>query len=110
LKWTSKLFKQFQPSLKTSRLISFLEGATLRQGNFFELIGEIIYAGLDCDGNIHLVLKNNSEFWREVAVKFLRSKENHIVKLRFMPWSRKRVGEALKSSHKPSTAVSKGEV
>ena len=78
-------------------------------GWFFEVIGNIVYAGLDCEGNIHLVLKKESGFWRDVAVRFLKGKENCIVKLRIMPWDHKRVNEGFKRPRKSTIAVSDGE-
>ena len=67
----------------------------MRRGWFFEIIGKIIYAGLDCEGNIHIVLKKDDGFWRDVAIKFLEGEEDHIVKLRIMPWNHKRVNEGI---------------
>jgi len=80
----------------------------LRRGEFFEVVGKIIYAGLDCDGNIHLVLRKNNGFWRDVVARFLESEVNRIVKLRIMPWERRR-NEGFKNSHKSTFAVRKGE-
>ena len=78
----------------------------MRRGEFFEVVGKIVYAGLDC--NIHLVLKKNDGFWRDVAARFLESEVNRIVKLRIMPWERRR-NEGFKNSHKSTFAVRKSE-
>ena len=81
----------------------------MNQREFFEVIGKIIYVGLDCDGNIHIVLKKNSGFWRDIVVRFLRGEVNHIVKLRIMPWNHKRINEGFKNPHKSTIAVKKSE-
>jgi len=84
-------------------------GSALRHGWFFEIIGKIMYAGLDCEGNIHIVLKKESGFWRDIAIKFLEGEENHIVKLRIMPWDHKRVNAGFKRPRKSTIAVRNSE-
>ena len=81
----------------------------MKQGEFFEIIGKIVYAGLDCDGNIHIVLKKDDGFWRDVAVRFLKGEENHIVKLRIMPWDHRRASGGFKNPQKSTIAVSECE-
>ena len=81
----------------------------MRHGWFFEIIGKIIYAGLDCEGNIHIVLKKDDDFWRDVAIKFLEGEVSRIVKLRITPWNHKRVNEGFKKPHKSTIAVSRSE-
>jgi hypothetical protein len=81
----------------------------VRQGEFFEIIGKIVYAGIDCKGNIHIVLKKHDSFWSEVAVRFLRGEEDHIVKMRVMPWNHKRICGRLKSPHKSTYSVNRRE-
>ena len=73
----------------------------------FEVIGKLVYAGIDCDGNIHIILKKNDAFWRNVAVRYLKTEENHIVKMRILPWSHKKSSGSLKNSRRNSNAVNK---
>jgi len=58
-------------------------------GEFYMIIGKVIYGGLDAEGNIHLVLKNSNKDWAELAVKFLKSVEGCVVKVRIAPWRSK---------------------
>ena len=56
-----------------------------------EIVGKIVWVGLDGDGNLNLVLKQNDRFWREVAVKALKQVEGHVVKLKVRRFQKKRI-------------------
>jgi len=82
----------------------------LKQGEFFEIIGKLLYAGLDGEGNIHIILKKKGDFWSRIAVRFLKGEENHILKFRIMPWNHKRSGRGFKNPQKSTFAVGNVEV
>jgi len=55
----------------------------------YEIVGKIVYAGFDGEGNIHLIIRNSHKFWSKVAVNFLRTMEGDVVKLTIKPWTGK---------------------
>lgn len=69
----------------------------------YEIVGKILYAGFDAEGNIHLILKNNHKFWSNVAVNLLKTMEGNVVKMSVKPWNSKnalkRAGNGRRRSH-----------
>lgn len=61
---------------------------------FYVIVGKVVYGGLDAEGNVHLILKNASPMWAELAARFLKSVEGRVVKVKVSMWnnSRKREG------------------
>ena len=59
----------------------------------YEIVGKILYAGFDAEGNIHLILKNNHKFWSKVAINLLKTMEGGVVKLAVKPWTGKNRSE-----------------
>jgi len=55
----------------------------------YVIVGKVVYAGLDGEGNLHLVLKNSSQTWAELAVRYLKSVENRVVKVAVSLWNAK---------------------
>jgi len=85
-----------------------MEASGLRRGWFFEVIGRLVYAGLDCEGNIHIIIKKDDGFWRDVALRFLEGEVGRILKLRVTPWNH-RASWGFKNPRKLSFAVNKSE-
>ena len=52
------------------------------------IVGKVVYSGLDCEGNVHIVIRNNDPWWAEMAVRFLGSLEGHVVRVRVSKWKR----------------------
>ena len=66
----------------------------------YEIVGKIVYAGFDAEGNIHLILKNNHKFWSKVAINLLKTMEGDVVKLAVKPWAGK--GKSERGDRKPA--------
>jgi hypothetical protein len=47
---------------------------------------KVVYGGLDAEGNVHLILKNSSRGWAELAARFLKSFEGGVVRVKVSPW------------------------
>jgi len=68
----------------------------------FRVVGKLVWAGLDCEGNLHIVLRNSDRFWAEAAVQFLRQVERRVLKLDVDEWRRRsKTFEGLKRSREP---------
>jgi hypothetical protein len=52
----------------------------------YVIIGKVVYGGLDAEGNVHLILKNSSRGWSELAARFLKSFEGRVVRVKVSPW------------------------
>jgi hypothetical protein len=52
----------------------------------FRIIGKIIDADLDAEGNLHVTLKNSNRFWAETAVKNLRRVRGRVLKIDAKEW------------------------
>jgi hypothetical protein len=50
------------------------------------IIGKILSADIDIDGNLHLTLKNSNTYWTEHAVKHLRKLTNQIIEANIKKW------------------------
>lgn len=57
--------------------------------NEFRIIGKILEADLDADGQLHLTLKNSNSFWAETAVRRLRQLKGQVLKLDVNEWKPK---------------------
>jgi len=57
--------------------------------DFYMIVGKVIYGGLDAEGNVHIVLKNSSQTWAELAARFLKSVEGKVVKVRVSLWNKR---------------------
>ena len=57
--------------------------------DFYMIVGKVVYAGLDAEGNVHIVLKNSSRAWAELAARFLKSVEGEVVRVKVSLWSRR---------------------
>lgn len=68
----------------------------------FEIIAKVIYVGIDCEGNIHIVLRKNDAFWVDVAVKFLKTFEGEIVKFAIKRWVSAERERATKDPTRPA--------
>ena len=55
--------------------------------DFYMIVGKVVYSGLDAEGNVHLILTNSNQFWAELAARFLKSIEGHVVKVKVSLWS-----------------------
>jgi len=60
----------------------------------YEIVGKIVYAGFDGEGNIHLIIRNSHRFWSRAAVSFLRTMEGSVVKMTVKPWAKSRCKNA----------------
>ncbi|MEM2612614.1 MAG: hypothetical protein QXO15_00110 [Nitrososphaerota archaeon] len=69
----------------------------------FEIIGRIIYAGFDCDGNIHIILAKNDKFWAEMAIRFLKALEGEVVKISINNWCSREQNKNNTKKTPPST-------
>lgn len=58
----------------------------MQNTNEFMVIGKVLAADLDAEGNLHVTLKNSNIFWAETAVKRLRQLEGRVVKLDINEW------------------------
>lgn len=68
----------------------------------FRVVGKLVWSGLDCEGNLHIVLRNSDRFWGEAAVQFLRQMEGRVLKLDVDEWRRRsKTFECLKRSREP---------
>ncbi|MBO3809757.1 MAG: hypothetical protein FGF50_09230 [Candidatus Brockarchaeota archaeon] len=61
--------------------------------DFYMIVGRVIYGGMDAEGDIHIVLKNNSPVWAESAARFLKFVEGRIVKLKVSVWRSSKPGK-----------------
>lgn len=52
----------------------------------FRIIGKIISADLDADGNLHIILKNSNQFWAETATNQLRKSKGLVLKFDVREW------------------------
>ena len=57
--------------------------------DFYMIVGKVVYGGLDGEGNVHIVLKNSSGTWAELAARFLKSVEGKVVKVKVSLWNRR---------------------
>jgi hypothetical protein len=57
--------------------------------NNFRVIGKVIDANLDGEGNLNLTLRNSNEFWAETAVKRLRELKGQVLKFDIAEWTQK---------------------
>jgi len=57
--------------------------------NIFRIIGKVIDADLDAEGQVHLTLKNSNMFWAETAVRRLRQLKGRVLKLDVAEWEPK---------------------
>ena len=57
--------------------------------DFYMIVGKVVYGGLDGEGNIHIVLKNNSQTWAELAARFLKFVEGKVVKVKVSLWNKR---------------------
>jgi len=53
----------------------------------FKIIGKVIAADLDAEGNIHITLKNSNQYWAEYATKHLRNFTGHIIEADIKKWN-----------------------
>lgn len=53
----------------------------------FLIIGKVLSADLDVDGQLHITLKNSNQFWAEIAVKHLRQLQGQIIKAEIKTWN-----------------------
>lgn len=44
----------------------------LQQPGMFMILGKLLEADLDTEGNLHVILRNSDEFWAETAARYLR--------------------------------------
>lgn len=58
----------------------------MQDTNEFRIIGKMLYADLDAEGNLHVTLKNSNAFWAETAVKNLRKLKGRVLKLDVKEW------------------------
>jgi len=56
---------------------------------FYMIVGKVVYGGLDGEGNVHIILKNSSQTWAELAARFLKSVEGKVVKVKVSLWNRR---------------------
>ena len=61
----------------------------MQDTNEFRIIGKILDADLDAEGNLHVTLKNSNAFWAETAVKNLRKLKGRVLKLDVKEWEPK---------------------
>jgi len=59
----------------------------MQDTNEFRIIGKILDADLDAEGNLHVTLKNSNAFWAETAVKNLRKLKGRVLKLDVKEWA-----------------------
>ncbi|MDR0493224.1 MAG: hypothetical protein LBH74_06280 [Nitrososphaerota archaeon] len=52
----------------------------------FLIIGKVISADLDAEGNLHLTLKNSNRFWAETAVRQLRQLKGQVLEAEVKAW------------------------
>ncbi|MCL2360101.1 hypothetical protein [Candidatus Bathycorpusculum sp.] len=52
----------------------------------FLIIGKVISADLDAEGNLHLTLKNSNRFWAETAVRQLRQLKGQVLEAEVKTW------------------------
>lgn len=52
----------------------------------YVIIGKVVYGDLDAEGNVHLILKNSSRDWAELAARFLKSFEGRVARVKVSPW------------------------
>jgi len=52
----------------------------------FVVIGKILWADLDVEGNLHLTLRNSNQFWAEIAANRLRQIQNQIIQATIKEW------------------------
>ena len=61
-------------------------GDKMQETNDFLVIGKVLAADLDAEGNLHILLKNSNSFWAETAAKRLRQLEGRVIKLDIKEW------------------------
>jgi len=73
----------------------------------FELIGRLVWVGLDAEGNINIIVWKNDRSWAETAVRVLKRSEGRIVKMRFRRFRRNLNGtpNPLKAPRNPIVRV-----
>lgn len=55
----------------------------------FRIIGKVLAADLDAEGNLHVALKNSNAFWAETAANRLRQLKGRVLKLDVNEWAPK---------------------
>jgi len=53
----------------------------------FRIIGKVIAANLDAEGNLHLILRNSNQYWSEHATKQLRAFTNKTIETEVKKWN-----------------------
>ena len=66
----------------------------------FRIIGKVISADLDAEGNLHITLKNSNQFWAETATNQLRQLKGRVVKIDVTEWATKQLTKANYHSEK----------
>jgi hypothetical protein len=55
----------------------------------FRIIGKVLAADLDAEGNLHVALRNSNAFWAETAANRLRQLKGRVLKLDVNEWEPK---------------------
>ena len=61
----------------------------MQNTNEFRIIGKILEADLDAEGNLHVMLKNSNAFWAETAANKLRQLRGRVLKIDVKEWESK---------------------
>jgi len=61
----------------------------MQDTNEFRIIGKVLDADLDGEGNLHISLKNSNAFWAETAASKLRFLKGRVIKLDVKEWEPK---------------------
>ncbi|MFA5571997.1 MAG: hypothetical protein GX799_05340 [Crenarchaeota archaeon] len=52
----------------------------------FRIIGKVISADLNAEGNLHITLKNSNQFWAETATRRLHQLKGKVIKTEINEW------------------------
>jgi hypothetical protein len=52
----------------------------------FLVIGKVLSADLDSEGNLHITLRNSNQFWAEIAAKHMRQLKGQIITVDIKAW------------------------
>ncbi len=63
----------------------------MQNSNEFRIIGKVLAADLDAEGNLHITLKNSNAFWAETATNRLRQLKGQVLKLDVKEWKSKQL-------------------
>jgi hypothetical protein len=55
----------------------------------FRIIGKILSADLDAEGNLHITLKNSNSFWANTAANRLRQLQGRVIKVDIKEWDQR---------------------